>query len=79
MGKNFAASSHLDRDMAFTFAGSCSTKPGKVGNGFLFPKFRLKAVFPDDINQVRLFAFNPGFEVKHLTKILLISLLQIFT
>ena len=64
VGKNFSCTSHVDGDMTFTFSGSFSTKPGKVGNGFIFPTFRLKAEFPDDINHVRLFAFNPRFEVK---------------
>ena len=64
VGQNFAATSHVDGDMGYTFAGSFSTKPGKVGNGFIFPQYKLKAEFPDDIGHVRLFAFNPRFEVR---------------
>ena len=63
VGKNFCATSHVDADMGFTFAGSFSTKPGKKGNSFIFPNHQLKAEFPGDTNYVNLFAFNPKFQV----------------
>ena len=63
VGKNLWSTSHVDQDMGFTFSGSFTTKPGKVGNGFLFPTFGLKAEFPSDTNTVNLFVFNPKFEV----------------
>ena len=63
VGKNFCATSHVDSDMGYTFAGSFSTKPGKKGNSFIFPDYRLKAEFPGDTNYVNLFAFNPKFQV----------------
>ena len=60
-GRDYCSSSHVDDDMAFTFAGSFSTQAGKVGNSFIFLDFKAKLTFPNDSNVVTLFCFNPRF------------------
>ena len=53
------SSAHKDDDLGFTFSGSFSTEPGKQGNGFLFPAYKLKLAFPDDVKKINFFSFNP--------------------
>ena len=59
LGKNFASSAHVDDDLGYTFSGSFSTEQGKQGNGFVFPAYQLRLSFPDDVNKVNFFCFNP--------------------
>ena len=59
LGKNFASSAHIDDDLGYTFSGSFSTEPGKEGNAFLFPAYKLRLNFPNDVLNINLFCFNP--------------------
>ena len=59
LGKNFASSAHVDNDLGYTFSGSFSTELGKQGNGFIFPPYKLRLSFPEDVDNINLFCFNP--------------------
>lgn len=55
--------------MCFTFAGSFSTSEKKIGNSFIFPQHNAKISFPNDANNLVLFAFNPLFQVRYTLQI----------
>ena len=61
IGKNFAASAHVDPDIGFTYSGSfhCGTG-GK--NGFAFPDYQAR-IHLDDEHHVQMFMFNSAVKV----------------
>eukprot|EP00090_Calanus_glacialis_P035229 TRINITY_DN60188_c0_g1_i1.p1 TRINITY_DN60188_c0_g1~~TRINITY_DN60188_c0_g1_i1.p1 ORF type:complete len:255 (-),score=24.75 TRINITY_DN60188_c0_g1_i1:14-778(-) len=62
VGQNYQSTSHIDRDMGYTFAGSFSSCRGKIGNSFIFPTFNAKIAFPEDCQDINLFCFNPTLQ-----------------